>query len=115
MINQLFKSRSTKNIPHLVSFHLQHLKIIFGKQFDKMLMFLPFRLLYRDWDQCVRAIREDFFAEMFTMKGYTYHYLKTKRGAKSPDFLVEYGNERGVIEIENHHPCWDSSHDLRAS
>ena len=26
-------------------------------------------------------------------------FLKTKRGAKTPDFLVEYGNERIVIEI----------------
>ena len=65
----------------------------------KVLMFLPFRLLYKDWSQCIGAIREDFFAEMLTMKGYRFHYLKTKRGAKTPDFLVEYGNERIVIEI----------------
>jgi len=65
----------------------------------KVLMFLPFRLLYKDWDQCIGAIREDFFAEMLTMKGYRFHYLKTKRGAKTPDFLVEYENERIVVEI----------------
>ena len=65
----------------------------------KVLMFLPFRLLYKDWSQCIGAIREDFFAEMLTMKGYKFHYLKTKRGAKTPDFLVEHGNERIVIEI----------------
>ncbi len=65
----------------------------------KVLMLLPFRLLYRDWDQCIGAIREDFFAEMLTMKGYKFHYLKTKRGAKTPDFLVEYENDRIVIEI----------------
>lgn len=65
----------------------------------KVLMFLPFRLLYRDWERCIGAIREDFFAEMLTMKGYRFHYLKTKRGAKTPDFLVEHGNERVVIEI----------------
>ena len=33
------------------------------------------------------------------MKGYQFHYLKTKRGAKTPDFLVEHGNEKVVIEI----------------
>ena len=33
------------------------------------------------------------------MKGYQFHYLKTKRGAKTPDFLVKYGNEEIVIEI----------------
>ncbi len=66
----------------------------------KVLMFLPFRLLYRDWSQCVGAIREDFFAEMMTMKGLRFHYLKTKRGAKTPDFLVEeQGQESVVIEI----------------
>lgn len=65
----------------------------------KVLMFLPFRLLYKDWNQCIGAIREDFFAEMLTMKGYKFHYLKTKRGAKTPDYIVEYGNERVVIEV----------------
>ena len=65
----------------------------------KVLMFLPLRLLYRDWSECVGAIREDFFAEMMTMKGYRFHYLKTKRGAKTPDFLVELGDEAVVVEI----------------
>lgn len=65
----------------------------------KVLMFLPFRLLFRDWSRCKGPIREDFFAEMSMMKGYQFHYLKTKRGAKTPDFLVKYGNEEIVIEI----------------
>jgi hypothetical protein len=34
------------------------------------------------------------------MKGLRFHYLKTKRGAKTPDFLVEeQGQESVVIEI----------------
>ena len=65
----------------------------------KILMFLPFRLLYRDWSECVGAIREDFFAEMITMKGHRFHYLKTRRGAKTPDFLVELADETVVVEI----------------
>ena len=65
----------------------------------KVLMFLPFRLLYSELQQCLGAIREDFFAEMLTMKGYKFHYLKTKRGAKTPDYLVEHEKERFVIEI----------------
>jgi hypothetical protein len=36
---------------------------------------------------------------MLSMKGYKSHYLKTKRGAKTPDYLVEYEKERFVIEI----------------
>ncbi|MBW2330493.1 MAG: ATP-binding protein [Deltaproteobacteria bacterium] len=65
----------------------------------KVLMFLPFRLLYRDWSECVGAIREDFFAEMTSMKGYRFHYLKTKRGAKTPDFLIEQEDETMIVEI----------------
>ncbi len=65
----------------------------------KVLMFLPFRLLYRDWSECIGAIREDFFAEMMTMKGYRFYYLKTRRGAKTPDFLVELTDETVVVEI----------------
>ena len=62
-------------------------------------MYLPFRLLYRDWDQCIGAIREDFFVEMAMMKGLKFHYLKSKRGEKTPDYLVACGNEDIVIEI----------------
>ena len=36
---------------------------------------------------------------MLTIKDYKFHYLKTKRGAKTPDYLVEYDKERVVIEI----------------
>ena len=65
----------------------------------KVLMYLPFRLLYQDWPQCVGAIREDFFAEVMKMNNYQFHYLKTTRGSKTPDFLVEYKKESIVIEI----------------
>ncbi len=65
----------------------------------KILMHLPFRLLHKEIDQCIGALREDFFAETALMKGYTFHYLKTKRGAKTPDFLVDYENGEVVIEI----------------
>ena len=33
------------------------------------------------------------------MKDYQFHYLKTKRGAKTPDFLVKQGDEAVVVEI----------------
>ena len=65
----------------------------------KVLMSLPFRLLYREWDQCIGAIREDFFAETLAMKDYQFHYLKTKRGANTPDFLVENEDDTFVIEV----------------
>ncbi len=65
----------------------------------KVLMYLPFRLLYKSYQESVGAIREDFFAEMLKMKGQPFSYLKTKRGAKTPDFLIKRGNEKIVIEI----------------
>jgi hypothetical protein len=65
----------------------------------KVLMYLPFRLLYKDYEQSIGGVREDFFAEIMRMKGYQVHYLKTNRGAKTPDFLIRVGNKDIVAEI----------------
>ncbi len=65
----------------------------------KVLMYLPFRLLYQDWSQCIGAIREDFLAEMMKIIGREFHYLKTTRGSKTPDFIVDQEGESIVIEI----------------
>ena len=65
----------------------------------KVLMYLPFRLLYKSYQDSIGEIREDFFAEMLKMKGKPFSYLKTKRGAKTPDFLVKEDGEDIVIEI----------------
>lgn len=65
----------------------------------KVLMYLPFRLLYKSYDESIGAIREDFFAEMLRMKGQVFSYLKTKRGAKTPDFLIKQEDKDIVVEI----------------
>jgi len=65
----------------------------------KILMYLPFRLLYKSYDESAGAIREDFFAEMLKMKGWIFNYLKTKRGAKTPDFLIKQGDKDIIVEI----------------
>jgi len=65
----------------------------------KILMCLPYRLLFRDWDACKGEIREDFFAQMLKMKGWSFDYLKTKRGAKTPDFLISYKGGKIVAEV----------------
>ncbi len=62
----------------------------------KVLMALPYRLLYRELEDAVGGLREDFFAEMMRHSGMPIHYLKTKRGAKTPDYLLGDGT---VIEI----------------
>jgi predicted AAA+ superfamily ATPase len=65
----------------------------------KVLMHLPFRLLYRSYDEAVGGLREDFTAEMLQMKGLEFYYLKTTRGGKTPDFLVKKDGDDIVIEV----------------
>lgn len=65
----------------------------------KILMYLPYRLLYKSYDESLGALREDFFAEALKMRGWEFNYLKTKRGAKTPDFLVRYKGREIVVEI----------------
>lgn len=65
----------------------------------KILMTPPFRLLYRDYDEAIGGLREDYFVEMLRQGGASLQYLKTTRGAKTPDYLVELDGQRLVIEI----------------
>ncbi len=55
----------------------------------KVLMELPFRLLFRVYRECVGELREDFFALAMLQHETHFSYLKTNRGQKTPDFLVE--------------------------
>lgn len=65
----------------------------------KILMSLPYRLLYMDYDDALGGLREDFTAEMLHAAGIEFHYLKSTRGAKTPDFLVSDGEGPLVIEV----------------
>ncbi len=64
----------------------------------KVLLAPPFRLLYNDFDSAVGGLREDFFAEMLTSASIKFHYLKSTRGSKTPDFLME--DKKGSIVFE---------------
>ena len=64
----------------------------------KVLMAPPYRLLYRDYDDALGGLREDFFAESMRQAGQSFHYLKSTRGTKTPDFLID-GQEKLVIEV----------------
>lgn len=66
----------------------------------KILMYLPLRLLYEEYEFAIGGLREDFFAEIMVMKNLEFHYLKSTRGAKTPDFLVNLEGTEIVIEIE---------------
>ncbi len=64
----------------------------------KILMHLPYRLLYRDYEDCIGSLREDFFGEAMKFLGAEIFYLKSKRGEKTPDFGVR-GLKKTVFEI----------------
>jgi len=65
----------------------------------KVLLAPPYRLLYRDYEDAVGGLREDFVAEALCQAGIPFHYLKSTRGAKTPDYLVETGGQKLVIEV----------------
>jgi predicted AAA+ superfamily ATPase len=65
----------------------------------KILMYLPFRLLFQEYKLALGGLREDFFAEVMKANGLEFHYLKTTRGSKTPDFLVTLDDKNIIIEI----------------
>ncbi|MDE2027575.1 MAG: ATP-binding protein [Candidatus Omnitrophica bacterium] len=64
----------------------------------KVVMALPYRLLYRPFDEAVGGLREDFFVETFRALGKEVFYLKSLRGEKTPDYLVR-DSEEIVFEV----------------
>jgi hypothetical protein len=65
----------------------------------KVLLVPPLRLLHRPPDEAAGGLREDFFALAMRQAGIEIHYLKTTRGGKTPDFLVQHNDQRIVFEI----------------
>ncbi len=54
----------------------------------KVVMALPYRLLYRPFDEAIGGLREDFFVEALRALDKEVFYLKSVRGQKTPDYLV---------------------------
>jgi uncharacterized protein len=65
----------------------------------KILMAPPCRLLYRDVDEAIGGLREDFFIEAARQAGIACSYLKSTRGRKTPDYLISGAADKLVIEI----------------
>jgi predicted AAA+ superfamily ATPase len=65
----------------------------------KVLMSPPCRLLHRTYEDAIGGLREDFFAEAAKQAGIKFHYLKSTRGAKTPNFLIDDSRQKLVIEI----------------
>lgn len=65
----------------------------------KVLMVPPCRLLYRETCEAIGGLREDYFAEAMQLAGLKFCYLKSTRGAKTPDFLIAEASDKLVVEI----------------
>lgn len=65
----------------------------------KILMAPPCRLLYREPDEAIGGLREDYFVEAMRQADIEFSYLKSTRGAKTPDYLLLGGTGKLVIEI----------------
>ena len=65
----------------------------------KILMAPPCRLLYRDRDDAVGGLREDFAVAMLRQAGVEFGYLKSTRGKKTPDYLIAGRPDKLVVEI----------------
>jgi hypothetical protein len=59
----------------------------------------PIRRLYRSVDEVRGGLREDFFVMAMRQAGQSLNYLKSTRGQKIPDFLLQYGGKNLVFEI----------------
>jgi predicted AAA+ superfamily ATPase len=65
----------------------------------KLLLFLPYRLLFKPYEEALGGLREDFFIEMMAIKGRPAFYLKSTTGEKTPDYLVTEGSQDYILEI----------------
>jgi predicted AAA+ superfamily ATPase len=69
------------------------------KKEPKIILTPPIRLLYRDYEDCIGGLREDFAVQMLKEKGFNLYYLKGPKGEKRPDYLIEIDDKKIVIEI----------------
>ncbi len=62
-------------------------------------MNLPSRLLYKEYDEAIGGLLEDFFVESMKISGYKINYLKTSKGKKPPDYLIDDNETKYIIEV----------------
>jgi predicted AAA+ superfamily ATPase len=54
----------------------------------KIVMALPYRLLYKPLNEAIGGLREDFFVGALRSLGKEVFYLKSMRGQKTPDYFI---------------------------
>jgi len=55
----------------------------------KILFSIPYRLLYKNFDECLGSLKEDFFVDVLRFSNKEFYYLKTTTGKKTPDYIVD--------------------------
>lgn len=65
----------------------------------KVLLQLPYRLVYESYPRALGALREEFFATALRQHGVAFTYAKSTRGRKTPDYAIELHGSRAVVEI----------------
>ncbi len=65
----------------------------------KILMSVPYRLLYTDFQRALGGLREDFFVEVMRSLNQEIYYLKSTRGKKTPDYLLTHKGKSIAVEI----------------
>ena len=65
----------------------------------KVLMSIPYRLLFREYEDVIGGIREDYFAESMYMAGFQLKYLKSTKGKKTPDFIISDYTTKVAFEV----------------
>jgi predicted AAA+ superfamily ATPase len=63
----------------------------------KILLSLPYRLLYQKFDLALGGLREDFFVQSCKILGKNISYLKSTVGTKTPDYM--FSDTNIVLEI----------------
>ncbi len=72
----------------------------------KILFALPYRLLFKSFDEAIGALREDFFTDAVAAQDLEISYLKSERGEKTPDYLVNEivfeigGKSKGISQFK---------------
>jgi len=55
----------------------------------KTLFSIPYRRLYKNFDECFGSLKEDFFVDILRFSNREFYYLKTTTGKKTPDYIVD--------------------------
>ena len=65
----------------------------------KILLHPPIRLLFKDYEDALGSLREDYTTWALSQARVDFHYLKSKRGEKCPDFFIDDKKRPLVIEV----------------